>query len=200
MRKSETEDQIEELIIKSVRLGEKARKRRERGISSSEERLKIEEMESETERLWEEACELGKDYVQTRNYENLANAILKSAIEDYEALISGDLSEGPEGVSTYEIEGLMQEQIFVHLDMEALLKQIRDIYENRFIPYAQAHKSEIFADWKQFNKQGLTIEDRIKATKHRCPMCGGALRPGYAKICCTTCYLSVFIPGFNTLK
>ena len=192
MKVISTKDSIESIIIESVRLGEKARKKREIGNFKD-----AKEYEEKSEELWQQAKELGKPYVHRKNYENLANAILQSAIEDYEQLISGTLDEGSEGVSKYEIEGLMREQTFVQLNMEELLSNIKSIYENRFIPYANAHKDEILSEWKKFDKQGLTIEDRIKATKHHCPMCGGAMRPGFAKVCCTTCYLSVNIPFYN---
>ena len=195
-------DPIEELICESIRLGETAMKMRLAGFTNSDDAKKIKQLEEESEVLWQQAKQLGRAGVQRSNYEDLANAIIHSAVEDYEELICGSRSEGTHGVSKNAIEAFLREQEWVKLDMEDILEHIRDVYENQFLPYATKHAMEITKQWDDFDKKRLETDYRVRITKHRCPLCGGSLRPmgkgNHFNIGCTGCKLQAYLPGHKT--
>lgn len=153
---------------------------------------KMKSLQEESDRLWDETKALGQGRVSISNYENLACAIIKSAVEDYEGLISGDIDEDTE-CNHKTIEIFLREQTYIKLDTDALLKKVRNIYLNSFAPYAEAHAEEICKEWKEYDQKRYTIEERSTISRHRCPLCGGAMRPkkkGFDnEISCTSCSL-----------
>ena len=192
-------DPIEKLVIESVRLGETTVTLRRTGLPDGVTKDDILDMERKSAELWAEAKRLGKPNVRQENYEDLANAILKKAVEDYESMMCGTVSESGDNMSMHLIEKFFKQQTYVKLNMSELLDHIKNVYRERFIPYAKKHRFDICNQWEDFDKQGLTIEERIKATKHRCPLCKGCLRPihndNYYNIGCTTCNLAVYLTG-----
>ena len=192
MVRTDLDEKIEELIVKSVRLGEiTARKRRE-GFPE-EELPEIEKMEEVSEQLWQEAKRLGKPYVTKQNYEDLANAFLEECIEDYEDLISG-ASEGPKK-NVELITDVLENQTFVKLDMTEQLDQVRHTYLKKFVPYTKKYRNDIVKQWEEFDKKRYDISERVLKTKHKCPLCGGCLKPRWDRkgnnfvIGCTGCKL-----------
>lgn len=149
-------------------------------------------LQKESDRLWDEAKELGRKNVSKLNYEDLACAIIKSAIEDYEGLISGEIDEDAE-CNHQTIEIFLKEQPYIKLDTDALLKKVRNTYFDSFIPYARAHAEDIRQEWAEYDRKRYTVEERTAISRHRCPLCGGALRPkkrgSENEIGCTGCYL-----------
>lgn len=186
-------DPIEKLIIKSVRLGEIAARKRRLGYTVEEIPL-IESLEEESEILWNEAKRLGKPYVTKQNYENLAIAFLKECVDDYEELISG-ASESPHKNMPL-IENIIENQTYVRIDMSQQLDYIRRVYLSKFIPYVREHGRDIVKQWEEFDEKEYTIEERVMRTKHHCPMCNGSLMPKFDRknkknyvIGCTNCKL-----------
>lgn len=169
-------DPIEKLILKSIRLGEIANERRMKGVGPIEE---IEALEKESERIWQMAKRLGKENVSESNYENLANAFLKACVEDYEDLLCG----APQGnKKNFDLlEDILEHQMFVKIDMMGMIEHIKDVYKNKFVPYTKRHEKEIVEQWKMFDKKRVSIDERIATSKHKCPLCGGSLRPEYYK-------------------
>ena len=194
-------DRIEDLVVRSVRLGEEARNRglelitrhRSGQKATEEEICAIEAMENESARLWEQAKELGKEGVTHKNYEDLANAIIYRGIRDWEELISGSIEPGA-SCNEAEIRNFMKQQVYTKLDMEEMLDNIQQIYVNQFIPYAKKHKKEIIAQWNVFKRKRYVKEECEAESQHICPLCGGCFRPKEFKnnvyIGCTNCSLS----------
>lgn len=194
-------DAIEDLVVKSVRLGEEVwerayalrEHRKNTGIQITEEQIcELEAMEEESERIWQKAKALGKDGVTQKNYEDLANAIVYRGIRDWEALISGSIT--PRGdINEGEIRKFMKSQVYSRLDMEEMLDQIKSVYELKFIPYAKRNRSSIIKQWTNFQKKKMSKEDAVFNSKHKCPLCGGSYRPrifnNAVLIGCTNCDL-----------
>ena len=195
-------DTIEDLIVESVRLGEEVWERayalREHrnttGVPITEEQIQeLEAMEAKSEQLWQEAKALGKDSVTQQNYEDLANAIIYRGIRDWESLISSMITPSA-AINEAEIKRFMQSQTYSKLNTEELLEQIELIYKLKFIPYAKRNRSSIIKQWENFQKRGLSKNDAVYESKHRCPLCGGSYRPRILKnavlIGCTGCDLT----------
>lgn len=198
----ENKDKIEELVVESVRLGEEVwerayalrEHRKETGIPITEEQIcELEAMEEESERLWQEAKELGKDGVTQKNYEDLANAIIYRGVRDFEGLISGTIPNGAT-INEMEVRKFMKEQTYTQLDTEALLDKIEFVYKYKFIPRAKRNRSRIIEQWKNFQEQKMSKDDAVFQSKYRCPLCGGSYRPhifnNAVVIGCTGCDLS----------
>ena len=190
------DDPIEKLVTESVRLGEEVAIAYRMGFEEKD-RESLKEKARESERLWQEAKKLGKNNVTDKNYEDLANAILQRAVEDYEDLMCGTISPGAT-VNYESILGFLEDQTFVKLDMIEQIERIKRIYHKKFIPYVDAHWKEIKEESKEFDEKKLRNEDRVLMTKHHCPLCGGALKPcqrrGGTAIGCTDCHLVHYIP------
>lgn len=169
-------DPIEKLILKSVKIGELAAERRMKGIGPIEE---IEALEEESERIWQMAKRLGKENVSETNYENLANAYLKACVEDYEDLLSGAAQGNKKNFDL--IEDIFEHQTFVKIDMMEMANHIKDVYYKQFVPYVKRNEKAIVDQWKAFDKKRIKMDERIHMTKHRCPLCGGSLKPEYYK-------------------
>ena len=130
----------------------------------------------------------------------LRNAIVQQAVYDYEALIS----EGPlpvnAGASQLEMSIPAIRQFTKDTDADEWLDKIDRLYFEEFKPYAKRHADEIIEDWKEVEKLEDDYARRraLKNYKHRCPMCGGAMRPitsyGVKLIGCNFCYLNAKIP------
>lgn len=184
-------DPIEKLVRESVRIGEIAAKRRREKIGPIEE---IDALDAESERIWKQAKRLGAPGVTQKNYEDLANAILKACITDYEELLSGSEEDSKKNFEL--IRDVLEHQQFVKLDMIAQLDHIKYVYENQFIPYVNKHTADIKKDYRAFKKKKFNDREFTVVAKHRCPLCGGALRPWrfhrqYEVIGCTGCHLYV---------
>lgn len=192
-------DPIEKLVIESVQLGEKVRARP--FSMTDEERAMYKEMDTRSDELWKEAKRLGAPHVTQKNYEDLANAILQRAIEDYEDLMCNTKQEGGDSMSIASIENFLRHQTYSQLDMMEMLEHIKSVYRNKFYPYCARHAREINMEWMRFDESPayMNVYDRERASKHRCPLCGGALRPldkqGYYNIGCTRCHLVAYLPG-----
>lgn len=169
-------DPIEKLILKSVRIGELAAERRMKGIGPIEE---IEALEEESERIWQQAKQLGRENVTPTNYENLANAYLKACVEDYEDLLSGAAQGNKKNFEL--IEDILEHQTFVKIDMMEMVNHIKDVYYKQFVPYVKRNEKAIVDQWKTFDKKRIKMDERVRMTKHRCPLCGGSLKPEYYK-------------------
>lgn len=185
---------VDELIRKSMDI--------EQEISriyafTKEGREKRERLQKEADELWAQAKELGRPNVTRRNYEDLANAIVSSAATDYEDLISGTV-EPSASCNLEELQRFSKEQTYVSLDMSAMLEKVDRIYREKFLPYAKKHATEIAEQWRNFNRQGLDMDIRVRRSKHKCPLCGGCLKPHYVKsnysIDCTGCNLKAYSP------
>lgn len=190
------DDPIEKLVIRSVRLGEIAFKRRMNGVTQAE-LPDIEAMEDESEKIWEEAKKLGANGVTRQNWEALAAAIVESAVLDYEDLICG--TEMPNARVNYEsVLGFLEDQTLVKLDMPVLVDHIKNVFERRFIPYVKHNWKDILREWKEFDKKELDLDERIPLSSHRCPLCHGMLRPlrrrAMTGIGCSNCRLIYYIP------
>ena len=191
-------DPIEKLVVESIDLMETARKLRYSGLPKGVTEDDVFAMEWKSDELWEKAKRLGRPNVRQENYEDLANAILKKAVEDYEDLMCGTEHESEVSniMSMPLIEKFLKRQTFVKLDMIELLNNIKRVYAEKFVPYAKKYRSDICNQWDEFNKQGLSVDDRIRYTKHRCPLCKGCLKPidrgNYYNIGCTSCHLVAY--------
>lgn len=156
-----------------------------------------EQLQKEADALWAEAKALGKEDVTKRNYENLANAIVQAAVTDYESLISGAITPGAQ-CNQEEIQRFAEEQTYVTLDISAMLAKVDSIYREKFLPYVREHSLEIAEQWREFDKQKLSMDIRPRRSKHRCPLCGGCLKPLDKKhhydIGCTGCNLEAYLP------
>ena len=181
-------DLIEGLIVESIRLADEAMEKKVRAGLTADDIAEIRRMEKESDELWAKAKELGAPHVTQKNYEDLAIAIFASAARDYESLLSGSIPEGHD-VSFALIEGLIPEECDI----------IKKTYEDRFIPYASRNAKAIAEQWKTFERQGLNMDMRVMASKYKCPLCNGSLRPidgtSSQHIGCTGCELSVYLPS-----
>ena len=113
--------------------------------------------------------------------ENLANAIVKQAVADYESLISeAPLAEMfPSSETTQRIRLFAKEQEYTGVDVVAVLDKIDSVYVNLFKPYVREHGNEIIHDWKEIHKgkNKYAEEQKLENYPHKCPLCGGNLRP-----------------------
>lgn len=134
-------------------------------------------------------------------YEDLLNAIIKQAVFDYELIISDA------GVNTadtsYMATTMTKEAIRAwakDTKVEKMLDKIDKVYKEEFRPYAKEHAQEIVDEWKRIQKirDEWERELAMRANPHKCPLCGGSLKPkkvyGMKTITCNYCNLNVKLP------
>jgi len=155
-----------------------------------------ERLQKESDALWKRAKELGRDSVTQRNYEDLANAVIRLTFMDYEDIISGAIEQSA-SCNLDEIHRFAAEQTYTPLDLEALLAKVHRVYHEKFIPYAEKYASKIVKQWREFDRKRVSYEDRVQKSKYRCPLCGGCLKPKFGRyhyiIGCTGCDLETFV-------
>lgn len=90
--------------------------------------------------------------------------------------------------------------IFTNVDLAAVLKRIKNTRNNVMLPYVAENEKQILKDYNSFNKSRKNKYELFKHFPHRCPICGGALVPVYAKLkkskapdeyCCIRCNTGV---------
>ncbi len=186
-------DYLETLISQSCRLETEYEQKKSAGAHPKE----LASIRAESDALWNKAKELGNNGVTPKNYYNLTNAIIIQAVEDYERMISGTIEANiPKSIlgSEETIENFLRNQQITKLNMGEHLDRIKTAYYDEFIPYVEANAESIRKEWNKKSKQhdNVYISQR---SKHRCPLCGGTLRPfkkrGYdhVGIGCTGCHL-----------
>lgn len=149
------------------------------------------EYREESDRMWAKV-ELYKG-VNRRAWEDLANAIVKMAIEDYERTISGKKSESEKMLIEKFAEdcdnGYMN---LSKLKITALLKRV-NLNHEKFIVYAHEHSKEIMEETARLKK----LKKEARYSQYRCPNCGGGLYEtvmyGIHRATCTGCFLSEVI-------
>lgn len=147
------------------------------------------------------------DSTITACYENLLNAIALQAVFDYETLIS----DAPVPVVMGD-ESIEKIRLFARdTPLTGYLDRIDRIYQNEFKPYVEEHYKEIWEDWPVVQKaRGKNQDVLVRQYKHKCPVCGGSLRPmlfgnaftrkkiGHSSfIGCSSCNLNARVPGGN---
>lgn len=133
-------------------------------------------------------------------YLELKNAIIAQAMFDYEAVISDAPLPTHSGTDISTMTKASIREFAKGTQITNWLDKIDRIYKEEFRPYVAEHAEEIIAEWKRIQKL-RTDWDRelaMKASPHKCPLCGGTLKP--QKIChvpvitCNYCYLNMKVP------
>lgn len=134
-------------------------------------------------------------------YEDLLNAIIQQAVFDYESIISE--AEINETATSYVATTMTKEAIRAWAKdtrVEKILDKIDKVYEEEFKPYAKEHAQEIVKEWKRIQKLPGDWERELamRANPHKCPLCGGSLKPktiyGGRTISCNYCNLNILMP------
>lgn len=135
-------------------------------------------------------------------YKELAAAICKQAVLDYESYISdAPMKGGGPQVTEYELMEFAKTQGLMHIDLVELYGIIKKKFKKEFKPYVTENAETIILDWKKATRRHNNYTEIKKATPHHCPLCGGALRPAPANsswkqyIICTGCNLNAHIPN-----
>ena len=143
---------------------------------------------TESQRLWNMAEQKAE---WTRHaVENLANAIVQRAVEDYEMAISGVPCEDEiTSLERFADNCDQGEYVLTKARVHDLLALVRKGHK-QFVKYANENGKEIIAETKRIRSKHGEITD----SRYRCPMCGGALytesQCGVHRVVCTGCYLS----------
>lgn len=145
----------------------------------------------ESDRLWAKV-ELYKG-VHRKAWEDLANAIVQMAIEDYERAISGKRDEEEkmliEKFADNCDNGYMN---LSKLKITALLQRVNRNHE-KFVVYAHENAKGIIAETAQLRAN----HKEMRNGTYRCPNCGGTLYEtvmyGIHRASCTGCFLSEII-------
>ena len=161
---------------------------------------KINKLQKESDELWEYAKSLNPIKEVKKCYENLANAVVKQAVFDYEALISGTMLPGND-CNVQEILAFAKETNYTGVDLHDLLMKIKSDRQHKFIPYVRKNKDKIIKMYKTFKKNRVDTVSYNSTFPYRCAMCGGALIPKFLKsddtsvesIGCTNCRTAVLI-------
>lgn len=144
--------------------------------SQIELQKKIDTLQKESDDLWEYAKSFRSDSAVRGNYEQLANAIVKQAVLDYEALISGKKADS-NLCNLAEIERFAKTTVLTKIDIPAILKKIKRVREKEFVPFAAEHYNEIINEYKKFKKKQVNTVVYNDVFPYRCKVCGGALKP-----------------------
>lgn len=114
-------------------------------------------------------------------YENLINAIIEQAVRDYEAVISDYPVTNYEGapMTREELRLFAKDQWISDVKVEPILDKVEKVYKEEFRPYVREHWKEILEDWKALQEIGSygEYQEALKNYPHRCPLCGGNLKP-----------------------
>lgn len=149
------------------------------------------EYREESDRIWAKV-ELYKG-VHRRAWEDLANAIIQTAIEDYEHAISGKKSENEKMLIEKFAENCDDGYMNLSkLKITALLKRI-NLNHEKFVAYAHENAKGIIEETARLKK----LKKEYRYCKYRCPNCGGGLYEtvmyGIHRATCTGCFLSEII-------
>lgn len=155
---------------------------------------KIEEIQSVSDKAWNKAKELGSYYSSDRVYEDIGNLVISNAARDFEGLISGTILPSND-CNLDELRAFAREQVYSSVNLTEVFDKIERIYNKEFIPYATENAKEIKKQWEHFNKKYSSWSDRVTYSKYKCPLCGGSLKPARANktIGCTGCKLETFV-------
>ncbi len=116
--------------------------------------------------------------------ERLANAVIVRAVEDYEETISsGKYTSEQISIEKFAEHGAER---FTTLDLVSVLRQVRGVYSNKFIPLCEEIWEELLAE-------------KAPKFRHRCPLCGGGLyyagrKHGGDRVRCNNCALFWLVP------
>lgn len=126
----------------------------------------------------------------------LRNAIVEQTVYDFEMMISdAPLPSNMYCASEMSISAIRSFTKDTKVDV--WLDKIYRIYRREFRPYVEEHEDEIISAWKKVKKDKTKYGASVayKDDPHKCPLCGGILRPkricGVNVIGCTGCYLNV---------
>lgn len=133
-------------------------------------------------------------------YLELKNAIITQAVFDYEAVISDAPLPTTSGTDISSMTKASIREFAKGTHITDWLDKIDRIYNEEFRPYVKDHAEEIVRDWKKIQRlpSDWDREQAMKASPHKCPLCGGTLKP--QRICqasvitCNYCYLNMRIP------
>jgi len=134
-------------------------------------------------------------------WQNLANAIVLQAVQDYEYLISDKpMFISKDKVSKTEIRIFAATQTFTPIDVTAILDKIDHVYKEEFRPYIKKNLKGILEMSKKSKKHPDPWRWLQENSPYRCPFCKGILRQGDARsgsrdyIVCQHCNLNMRIP------
>lgn len=146
---------------------------------------------AESGRLWKMA-ETNKD-IYAKAYEDLANAIVQAAAEDYTMALCGGMNESEKMLIELFADACDSGELaFTKIKVHVILDRIKRAHED-FVKFVKAHGKEIVAETKERKAKHKPMSEN----SFRCPMCGGALyeqsQYGVHRIVCTSCYMSAVI-------
>ena len=180
------QDQIDKIMVnepeslkRKQKIAELRKELKAKRIDAKSERelqKKIDILQKESDDLWEYAKSFRPDSVVHGNYERLANAIVKQAVLDYEALISGKKADS-NLCNLTEIERFAKTTMLTKVDIPSMLKKIKRVREKEFVPFAAEHYNEIVNEYKKFKRKRVNTVIYNDVFPYRCKVCGGALKP-----------------------
>lgn len=183
---------INDLAIQRAEHQSDAKKKGERADESYNVVIKalrkeVSFFEAKSDELWAEA---EKDFdCGDERYEDLANAVIKRAIDDYETALCG--VQNKEMLDEIERFAKSGARAYTRANMPQILARIRRLYP-KFIQYVHEHGPEIIRETRKY--AGKKREPNT--FRYRCPLCGGGLRAvgspvyGIQLIRCINCNLS----------
>lgn len=145
----------------------------------------------ESDRLWAKV-EMYKG-VHRKAWEDLANAVIKMAVEDYERAISGNKDDNEKML----IEKFAENCDDGHMDLSklkitAILQRVKRNHE-KFVEYVHANAQGIIAETARLRSN----HKEPRNGRYRCPNCDGTLYEtvmyGVHRANCTGCFLSEII-------
>ena len=172
----------EERRIKLDTLNELIKKKPVSDERKMELRAEIKILQKESDELWEYAKSQNEERLVKKSYEDLANAVIKRAVLDYEALISGrGTGESGSIVNIPEILSFAKGNTFTKIDIYGTLEKIKRVREKEFVPYVAKHQRDIVLEYLQLKKKKVNTTSYNDIFSHRCPVCGGAMIPTFIK-------------------
>lgn len=139
---------------------------------------KIKALERDSDYWWNMAKRMNDQKTIRKNYENLANAVVKQTVFDYEALISGTKSDSCE-CSMPEVLAFAKETNFTKLDLFAILMKIKEDRKSKFVPYVRENLDGIASAFRSFKRKRTDATAYNNTFPYRCALCGGALKPDF---------------------
>lgn len=126
------------------------------------------DFQAKSDALWQEAEPLFAD--NKSPWQNLANAVLKAAANDYASALGDGIAGRGTVVSVRHFAKSDYAKTLTNIDFESVLNRI-DRGRKAFAKLVKERGAEIRAETLDLRKRGrLNSESRI-----RCPMCGGGL-------------------------
>lgn len=175
-------------------------KKKKQKVINKEIEKRINELQAEADRLWNYAKSFNSKRSIKNNYEDLANAIIKQAIFDFEALISGTKMPTT-GCNYQEIIEFAKDTSLTKIDIYSLLMKIADVRKKKYIPYARKNLDGIVSEYRIFKKKRIDSVSYNLDFPYRCYLCGNALKPDFLDqkeehvkgVGCTTCKTYVYL-------